>query len=70
MCPQDTAVKAAAAFSVPVEALLATPGVTPAVAKRIVDADADRSGMLSLGELVRVFQHERRAAAERRLLAK
>jgi hypothetical protein len=59
-----------AGFSVPVDQLLATPGVTPAVAKLIAAADVDNSGSLSLNELVRAFQIGHNMVAEKRLLTK
>jgi hypothetical protein len=41
---------------VPVDALLSAEGITPDVAERVNDADADGSGTLSIQEVVQVLR--------------
>ncbi len=55
------------ATEIPVEAILAVRGVSPALARRIAAADTDASGVLSLDEVVAVFKSEQEATVERRL---
>jgi hypothetical protein len=56
--------------SLPVDALLSAPGVTPTLVQLIRAADADGSGGLSVNELVKIFEKERKLTAEGRLLRK
>jgi hypothetical protein len=51
----------------PVKQLLATPGVSPTLAKSIQEADTDGNGVLSVAEVFEVFRKERQMDSERRL---
>jgi len=52
----------------PVKQLLATPGLSPTLAKRIQEADADGNGVLTVADVFEVLRNEQRVDSERRLL--
>ena len=63
----NTTVRVEAA-GVPVGALLLAEGVTPEVAERIIAADVDGSGALSVEEVLRIFRTSYRVEAQGRLM--